>query len=68
MRKPMIIHEGDAALNRFTKALKTIFSIPRNDAERIRMEARTPMARRVSPDQSAPDTSTASPPPDEELE
>ena len=46
MRNKPELHEGDAALDRFSKALKAIFSIPRKDAKRIRREARTPMARK----------------------
>ena len=58
-RKPPELHDGDEALDRFTKALKSIFSLPRKDAERIRREAQTPMARKS--DLSVPDTATAFP-------
>ena len=55
-KKPELSRANDA-LDRFTKALKSIFSIPRKDAEGIR-------ARNVA--RSVPDTATVSPPRDEE--
>ena len=54
MKSKPELREGDAALDRFSKALKAIFSVSRKDAERIRMA-------RAS-DLSAPDTATASQP------
>ena len=63
MSKRPDFHEGDAALDRFTKALKSIFSIPRKDSESIRRAAKTPRAMVA---RSVPDTATVSPPRDEE--
>ena len=60
MPKKLELHEGDAALDRFSKPLKSIFSIPRKDAERIRRSAKTPRAMKVA--QSVPGTATVAVP------
>ena len=65
-RKPLELHEGDEALDRFTKALKSIFSTSWKDAERIRREAKTPRAMKVA--QSVPGTATVALRSDEEPE
>ena len=64
MGRKLELIEGDEALDRFTKALKSIFSIPRKDAERIRRDAMAPKAMKVA--RSVPDTATVALRPDED--